>query len=120
LTQDEAIAVLESAGFVVGVTEEHSETEPRGGVISQDPRQGTELQPGNTVAIVVSLGPPTFEMPNVVGMTQQAAVTALQDLGLIVEVSLVPGHEDGTIVVFQRPGAGTIVRAGDVVEIFVA
>jgi serine/threonine-protein kinase len=89
-------------------------------VIAQDPRQGTDLQPGTTVAIVVSLGPPTFEMPSVVGMSQAAAVAALQDLGLRVDVSIVPGHEDGTIVVFQRPAAGTIVRAGDLVEIFVA
>ena len=120
LTQDEATAVLESAGFVVEAAEEYSETAPRGQVIAQDPKQGTELQPGNSVAIVVSLGPPTFEMPNVVGMTQQAALDLLRGLGLDVEVSIVPGYEDGTIVVFQRPATGTIVRAGDVVEIFVA
>ncbi|MGZ5290857.1 MAG: Stk1 family PASTA domain-containing Ser/Thr kinase [Actinomycetota bacterium] len=119
LTQVEATAVLESAGFVVEVTEEYSETAPRGEVIAQEPRQGTDLQPGNAVAIVVSLGPPTFEMPSVVGMGRDAAIQVLRDLGLIVEVGIVPGA-DGSTVVFQRPGAGTIVHAGDVVEIYVA
>jgi serine/threonine-protein kinase len=118
MTQEDAAAALAAAGFEVSVTEDFSEDVPRGVVISQDPPRGTELQPGNTVAIVVSLGPPEFPMPNVVGMSKDEAVQKLTDLGLLVDVVLV--RAPGTTVVFQKPVVGAIVQAGDVVHIYVA
>ncbi len=119
LQQDEAVAVLESQGFVVDVQEEFSDRVDKGTVISQTPEKGTDLQPGKTVTIVVSKGPPEFPMPSVVGMERDAAVAKLRSLGLLVDVSIVPGHS-GTRVVFQEPASGTTVRAGDLVHIYVA
>ena len=119
LQQDEAVAVLESQGFVVDVQEEFSDADEKGTVISQTPEKGTDLQPGKTVTIVVSKGPPEFPMPSVVGMERDAAVTKLRSLGLLVDVSIVPGHS-GTRVVFQEPASGTTVHAGDLVHIYVA
>ena len=71
------------------------------------------------MSIVVSKGPPEFAMPSVVGMTRDAAVDKLTSLGLRVDASIVPGHP-GARVVFQEPAAGTTVRAGDLVHIYVA
>jgi eukaryotic-like serine/threonine-protein kinase len=119
LKQSEATAVLQAEGFVVNATEEFSEQVERGVVISQTPARGTEYQPGNGVTIVVSKGPPEFAMPSVVGMTREAALEKLRSLGLLVDVSIVPGHA-GARVVFQEPAAGTTVRAGDLVHIYVA
>jgi eukaryotic-like serine/threonine-protein kinase len=119
LQQDEAVAVLESQGFVVDVQEEFSDKDEKGIVISQTPEKGTDLQPGRTVTIVVSKGPPEFPMPTVVGMERDAAVAKLRSLGLVVDVSIVPGHP-GSSVVFQEPASGTIVHAGDLVHIYVA
>jgi serine/threonine-protein kinase len=117
LTQDEATALLSEAGFQVSATEDYSDDVRAGSVISQDPPKGTELQPGNTVAIVVSLGPPVFTMPDVVGMSREEAVAALQALGAEVRVVLV--LPPGTTVVYQEPSAGATVHVGDVVEIYV-
>jgi eukaryotic-like serine/threonine-protein kinase len=119
LKRDQAVAVLETQGFVVDVQEEFSDRVELGKVISQTPPKGTDLQPGKTVTIVVSLGPPEFPMPNVVGMGRDAAVEQLRSLGLLVDVAIVPGH-GGSRVVFQEPASGTIVRAGDLVHIYVA
>jgi serine/threonine-protein kinase len=88
-------------------------------VISQTPAQGTDYQPGDAVTIVVSKGPPEFAMLSVVGMTRDAAVDRLRNLGLLVDVSIVPGHA-GSQVVFQEPAAGTTVHAGDLVHIYLA
>ena len=118
LSEEEATATLTDAGFLVGVEEELSEDVPRGDVISQDPPRGTELQPGNTVTIVVSLGPPEFSMPDVVGMWKSAAVAELTDLGLVVDVVI--AHPPGATVVYQEPAVGAIVHVGDVVHIYVA
>jgi beta-lactam-binding protein with PASTA domain len=116
---DEATRLLEDAGFIVSVFEEFSDDVASGRVISQDPEARTDLQPGEGVTIMVSLGPPEFPMPNVVGMGRDAAVARLRDLGLVVSVAIVPG-QDGTTVVYQEPAAGTTVHAGDTVDIFVA
>jgi eukaryotic-like serine/threonine-protein kinase len=117
-TQEEATALLQGEGFVVAVEEEFSDDVPRGRVISQQPEKGTELQPGNTVTIVVSKGPPQFPMPDVVGMSKDAAVARLTSMGLQVDVVLV--KPDGSRVVFQEPAVGATVHAGDVVHIYVA
>jgi eukaryotic-like serine/threonine-protein kinase len=117
-TQKEATALLQGQGFVVVVEEEFSDDVPRGRVISQQPEKGTELQPGKTVTIVVSKGPPEFPMPDVVGMSKDAAVARLTSMGLEVDVVLV--KPDGTKVVFQEPGVGATVHAGDLVHIYVA
>jgi eukaryotic-like serine/threonine-protein kinase len=119
LAQGEAVAVLESQGFVVDVQEEFSNRVEKGAVISQAPEKGADLQPGETVTIVVSMGPPEFPMPNVVGMERDPAVAKLRSLGLLVDVAIVPGH-GGSRVVFQEPASGTTVRAGDLVHIYVA
>jgi serine/threonine-protein kinase len=117
MTEDEARAVLAEAGFEVVATEDYSEKIPAGSVISQDPPRGTDLQPGNTVAIVVSLGPPVFTMPDVVGMSREQAVATLEGLGAVVHVVLV--LPPGATVVYQDPAAGATVHVGDVVEIYV-
>ena len=119
LQQDEAVAVLEAQGFVVDVQQEFSDRIQKGTVISQTPAKGTDLQPGRTVTIVVSEGPPEFPMPNVVGMGRDEAVAKLRSLGLLVDVAIVPGH-GGTRVVFQEPASGTTVHAADLVHIYVA
>jgi beta-lactam-binding protein with PASTA domain len=119
LRQGEAVAVLESQGFVVDVQEEFSDQVDKGAVISQAPEKGADLQPGETVTIVVSKGPPEFPMPNVVGMERDPAVAQLRSLGLLVDVAIVPGH-GGSRVVFQEPARGTTVRVGDLVHIYVA
>ena len=119
LEQSAATAALEAAGFVVNVDEEFSDTVDRGVVLSQTPARGTELQPGKDATIVVSKGPPEFAMPSVVGMSRDDAVAKLRSLELLVDVSIVPGHP-GARVVFQEPAAGTTVRAGDLVHVYVA
>jgi beta-lactam-binding protein with PASTA domain/tRNA A-37 threonylcarbamoyl transferase component Bud32 len=119
LEQSAATAALQASGFVVNVDEEFSDRVDRGVVISQTPARGTELQPGNAATIVVSKGPSEFAMPSVVGMSRDDAVAKLRSLELLVDVSIVPGHP-GARVVFQEPAAGTTVRAGDLVHVYVA
>jgi serine/threonine-protein kinase len=119
MTQEDATATLADAGFEVAVDEDFSDQVPRGEVISQEPARGTDLQPGNTVTIVVSLGPQEFALPNLKGMSRSAAEARLLELGLVPRILEIPGG-DGSHVVTQLPVAGTMVRAGDSVTIYVA
>jgi serine/threonine-protein kinase len=106
------------AAWTVKVKTDYSDTVPRGDVMSQEPSPKTKLQPGKTVTILVSLGPRTFSMPNVLGMSRDDAVAKLQALGLRVQVLPVP-NSNGTTVVSQIPNAGVLVKAGSTVTIYI-
>jgi beta-lactam-binding protein with PASTA domain len=117
LTEAEARELLDAEGFLVTSAEEFSDRVPAGVVISQNPPRGTELQPGNTVTIVVSLGPPAFAMPDVRGMSREAAEARLRELGADVDVVVI--LPPGATVIYQEPPPGTTVRVGDTVTIAV-
>jgi len=119
LNQDEALAALEAEGFVVDVRLDFSNKVERGKVISQEPAKGTDLQPGRTVTIVVSEGPEVFALPSFVGMSKDAAVARIRELGLVPQLVPVPGG-NGNTVVSQLPAAGATVRVGDSIALYVA
>jgi serine/threonine-protein kinase len=119
-TQAQATSLLETAGFLVEVDEEYSDKVERGKVISQTPRAGSELQPGETVTIVVSLGPPRFPIPSFVGETRDAAVAEIRALGLVPQVIVLPGAVGELTVASQLPVGGQIVRVGTTITIYVA
>ena len=71
-------------GLVLGtVTQQSSATVPAGNVISQNPSAGDSVAAGSAVNLVVSTGPASVSVPNVVGLTQSAATTAITDAGLV-------------------------------------
>lgn len=116
---EDATALLEDAGFVVARTDAFSDDVARGRVISQDPARGKNLQPGEIVSIVVSLGPEEFELPSFLGLGRDEAIARIHALGLEAQVVPVPGG-NGSTVVSQLPPVGENVRAGDTIAIYVA
>jgi serine/threonine-protein kinase len=120
LTQEQATSVLQTAGFHVAVDEKYSDEVDAGVVISQSPAKGTKLQPGQTVTIVVSLGPPQFPIPSFVGMGRDAAIAKIRSLGFVPEVIVLPGAVGDLTVASQLPVGGDIVRVGTTITIYVA
>jgi len=119
-TQAAAQTALTTAGLTVGtVTQVNSATVPAGTVISQNPVAGVNVSPGSGVALVVSLG---TAVPNVVGLTQAAAQTALTAAGLT--VGTVTQANSTTVpigsVMSQTPAAGTNVPPGSAVALVVS
>jgi probable HAF family extracellular repeat protein len=124
LTQAAAQAAITAGGFALGtVTTQTSTTVPAGTVISQMPAVCGFASPGSSVSIVVSSGPPEAIVPNVVGMTQAAAIAAMNAAGLNL------GSEPITVsspsvpvgnVVSQNPQAGTEVTAGTFFSLTIA
>ncbi len=62
-SQSQAVASLQSAGFAVVADQVPSTTVPAGTVSDQTPAGGVLAQPGTTVTIVVSSGPPATPSP---------------------------------------------------------
>ncbi|MDQ4006092.1 MAG: Stk1 family PASTA domain-containing Ser/Thr kinase [Actinomycetota bacterium] len=116
-TEQQARDILQNANLEVAVTRKFA-IEPAGQVIGQNPVAGTTVEQQSTVTLVVSKGPQQFEMPDVRLMSEDAARSELQGLGLVVETQVVPGNESADTVVGQLPKAGTIVKTGDTVTLF--
>jgi serine/threonine-protein kinase len=111
---------LGQAGFVCGsTTQQPSNTFASGAVISTNPSSGTPEPQGTTVNLVVSSGPSTVTVPNVVGMTTSQAVSRLQQSNLVPVESCTPTAnraQDG-VVQSQNPAGGESVPAGSTVNI---
>ena len=118
LTLKQAMVQMDAAGLKVATKEKYSQTVARDHVISQSIKAGDPVPPGTKVTLVISLGPKSFPMPDVKGLSQTAATAELKDLGLQVSVSTVPGSTSSQVV-GQQPSAGQTVKAGQTVTIFV-
>lgn len=115
---DQARAALEQAGLTVTITgEEHSTEVERGGVVSQEP-SGTTLHRGDTVSLVVSLGPRMVEVPQIQGMRENEAVAALEEAGFDVRVERIVGGVFGTAR-STDPEAGSSAPHGSTVTLYV-
>ena len=107
------------AAWNTTVVQKFSDTVARDQVMNQRPAKDTPLHPGQTVTIVVSLGPATFPMPDVVGLSRDVAAAKLRAAGLHVGIVPIPGG-NGDNVVSTLPTAGTTVRYGQTVNLYVA
>lgn len=85
LTEDEARSAL--ADWNVAVKHAHNGEIPVGRVSSQTPQATTHAPKGSTIVIMISDGPGNVTIPNdIIGMNLIAAQSALEALGLKVEV----------------------------------
>ena len=122
-TQAAAETNIVAATLSVGaVTTEFSDTVPASSVISQNPTAGTEVLPGTAVDLVVSLGPEPVPVPNVIGLSQGAAESAILEAELTVGAvttqfsDSVPAGD----VISQDPAGGTTALPGSPVSIVVS
>jgi serine/threonine-protein kinase len=90
-------------------------------VTSQNPPPGSQLDPGSTISVVVSSGPPQIEVPNVEGRLANEATSALQNAGLQTTVEyLVDASAPAGSVLKQDPESPTQLRKGSSVSLDVA
>lgn len=111
---DEASAALKAAGFNPARRDDFSDSVPNGSIIGTDPAAGTEIQRGSTVTISVSKGPELVNVPNVVGLSVEAASTQLEAVGLVADVQ---NYKVGAKVKAQAPAGGQ-VKKGTKVTLF--
>src|ERR687898_2534421 len=118
LTEEEARKRLENAGFQVVTVERFSETVPRGLVIGTEPAAGAQTSTAQPVTLLVSKGSDRVEVPDVVGLNEQAALNALSAADLAGTVVQRDSDEPQGEVVGQSPGSGNLVPRGSQVTIF--
>jgi serine/threonine-protein kinase len=120
LTQDAATQALAAAGLQTQVETESSTAVAEGSLISQTPAAGENVAKGSTVTITVAKQETVLEVPNVVGMNQDAAVSALEEKGFTVNViQTVDPTKTAGKVYKQAPSAASSATPGSSVTIYV-
>jgi len=113
-TAANAAQALTSAGFVPVAQNAYSDTVPVGEVIDTNPPGGSLALRGTQVVMHVSQGPQPVAVPNVKGMTVEAASQALAAVGLVPDVQ---NYGPGKPVQSQSPIAGAVVKKGSTVTL---
>jgi beta-lactam-binding protein with PASTA domain len=122
-TQAAATIALTTANLTVGtLTQQTSNTVATGNVISQDAASGNSLTEGSPVNLVISSGPQMVAVPNVEGLTQDAATTAITEAKLT--VGTVTKQSSNTVVsgqvISQEPASGSSVTQGSPVNLVIS
>lgn len=120
---DKANSLISPLGLKIEVAEKvYSEEVSEGLIIKQDPAGGDKIDPNGTVKLTVSKGPERYLVPQLIGLTPEAAVNAIARLplatGTITEVfnSEVPKG----FVISAEPAPGTQVRRDTAINLVVS
>ncbi|HIS26117.1 MAG TPA: Stk1 family PASTA domain-containing Ser/Thr kinase [Candidatus Pullilachnospira intestinigallinarum] len=121
LSQSEAEAKIKALGLATSIQRDYSDTVAIGRVISVDPAEGTTVDAGATVTLLVSLGEENKQIavPSVLGLDESTATTTLSDSGFQVNVETTDSAEgigEGCVA-SQSISAGTEVDPGTSITI---
>lgn len=118
MARRDAERALEDAGFSVGAVQQQSSDSARGTVLATSPAAGQKVAAG-AVTLILSSGPASVTLPNVVGRSYGDARSALEQIGLLVNGSGLDSASTapaGTVV-SQSPSAGRTVPSGTTVQL---
>ncbi|HET7304300.1 MAG TPA: Stk1 family PASTA domain-containing Ser/Thr kinase [Segeticoccus sp.] len=121
-SRTKAVHTLERAHLDAQVRDVFSEHTRRGRVVGTDPGSGSELRRGSTVEVELSKGPQRFEVPAVVGDSEQDARQQLRRRHLAVGQVTERYDEqapDGDVLA-TSPAEGTPLRQGTDVSLVVS
>ena len=124
MSRELALNALEVAGFDVGEVSERPSNDPRGAVIDSRPRPGTQAPMPSAVSLVLSAGPTTVIVPDVIGRALSDARLLLRQVGLNVgDVQFAGGGaavaDASAVVLSQSPPAGSQAAANSRVNLSV-
>ncbi|RGA06765.1 Stk1 family PASTA domain-containing Ser/Thr kinase [Microbispora triticiradicis] len=119
-TKAAAKQALEAKGFKVEFgPEEFNADVPKGSVISTEPAEGEEADPGSTVTVIVSKGEEKISIPDVTGLAPDEARAKLVEMGLKASVVAKASRQPQGKVFDTDPKAGEEVDKGSLVKLYV-
>ena len=123
MSREAALNALEVSGFDAGEVVERPSNEPRGAVIDSRPRPGAQAPMPSTVSLVLSAGPTTIIVPDLVGRPVNEASQLLRQVGLSVgDISYATPNaiaDAAAVVSAQSPPAGAQAGGGSRVNMTV-
>ncbi|WIM98088.1 Stk1 family PASTA domain-containing Ser/Thr kinase [Actinoplanes oblitus] len=124
LPRAQAQEVADKAGFGVLFAEpgQYSSTVPKDSVISQNPGPDERVVKGDTLTLILSLGPEVHAVPDIIGQEAAAAKGSLEELKLKYQEG--KGQYSDTIpegvVITTSPKVGTELKPGETVTVILS
>ncbi len=116
-----ATSELKAAGFVVGtVTNQSSSNIASGDVVQQSVSAGSAAPAGTSIDLIVSTGPATASVPNVIGLSASAAASQIRAAGFTPVSQSANNAAAAGIVFAQNPAANTSHATGSAVRFTVS
>jgi serine/threonine-protein kinase len=123
LPAQSARALIESHGLMFVVSEEREDAKtPVGNILQQRPLQGSRIERGQAVDVVVAKSPAPFKMPSLVGLALEDAKARLESAKLVlgkVGEDASPTAKPGSVV-SQSIAEGGEARVGAAVDLVVS
>ncbi len=120
LSQERAVKELNRVQLKVNVDPEPSNTVKQGFAIRTAPTEGTEVERGTRVRLLVSSGAAKVQVPGVIGLLRESAESRLGTAGFAVTVRSEQSEQPKDEVISQTPSAGSSVERGAAVTITVS
>lgn len=117
MSKDDAAAALEAAGVASLHYAYESSEKAEGTVLATDPAAGATFSSTDTITVTLAQG---YTVPDLIGMTEDAAKAALEKAGLSANVVYVEAERTAGTVDSTDPVAGTAVARGTTVTVNVA
>lgn len=115
MTPTEADAELSRVGLIGQAGDSvNSDDVEVGKIAAQSPAGHTTAKAGDTVTYRLSKGPESVEVPSVVGMSRNAAVSTLEELGFTVLVNSEENDNYDADIVFQQSQTGTANKGAEI------
>ena len=95
---------------------------PKNHVAHQDPKPGAEVKKDRDIRVIVSKGPPTVVVPNLVGIDLREANIMVEENGLtggVVSETFAKEAPAGEVI-SQAPMPGRVINRGDPVDLLVS
>lgn len=111
--REEAISMIQDAGFTYVIEQAPSDSITKGYVISTDPVAGAAADEGSEIKIIISTGPEAVmtKVPQLKGLSKQAAIEKIESSNLSVgNISTAYSDLDAGTVIDQNIAAGTQVE----------
>lgn len=111
--REEAISMIQDAGFTYVIEQAPSDSITKGYVISTDPVAGAAADEGSEIKIIISTGPEAVmtKVPQLKGLSKQAAIEKIESSNLSVgNISTSDSDLDAGTVIDQNIAAGTQVE----------
>lgn len=120
LTKEAATQRMEREGLKVSISEVHHDTAEANIVISQTPIYDTSATKGDTVALVVSLGPAQKQVPNFLGLLVGDISGDMDRLGFRSGITWEMSTEPMGTILAQDPVEGTMVEPKSTIQFTVS
>ena len=88
-----------------------------GRILGQDPEPGEVIKTKSTISVTISSGPGDGEIPDVMGMSESDARTAIEAAGFKCNVTTQASEKNTGTIISQDPSGGTKAEKGTTVEL---